>query len=167
MARGPLPGSTCTVCRHPQVSSINALIGQPGVPATKIEKQFGLTRGSVLRHWRSQHPGTPSQSGVQNHNGFQPPAGATPRQKLELLIATLEAQAATGNIRTDVFRELRLAYADLDKMGGGEPPSEVTVAEVQGAAELAAGLFDLTTKYPQIRDDVTALLRAVGLLREA
>lgn len=170
MAKGPVIGATCTVCRHPQATSINGLLGQPGYPATRIEKQFGLSRGSVLRHWRANHPGVPvvvPQGAAVPGGGFAPPAGATPRQKLELLIATLEAQAAQGNIRTDVFRELRLAYADLDKLAGGEPPAEVTVAEVRGAAELAEGLSDFVRRHPEHAAELREVLRAAGLFREA
>lgn len=107
----------------------------------QVAKAFGLKRGAILRHRRSSHPGVPGQVVADEAEAFKPAEGETAREKLLALIAYLEGLATDGSMRTDLARELRMAYTDLGKLPGGAPPAELSFRDVDGLEQFLADVL--------------------------
>jgi len=152
-------GATCTVCNHANATAINAALASGQMSQRRIADQFGLKHDAVRRHVINRHPGVI----VASDTPALPPLeeGASPREKLERLIAQLEAQMTGGNARVDVSRELRLAYGDLEKMSGGASPIPTSYRDLEGWAEYEAAVFAALEPFPEAQAALAAALKAL------
>lgn len=96
---------TCTVCASPDLAAIDSLLMGP-TSHRQIAVKYGLTRHAVDRHAGNGH--------VAGNAVAVPLNGGD----LDTLIAHLEAQQQAYPNRTDISRELRIAYAERAKRAG-------------------------------------------------
>ena len=153
---GPLSGAQCTICNDPQRAQIDAAL-QGGMAIRKTASTFSVKYDATRRHWMNHV--VPTVQGA-NPNGWQPPAGASWRDKMEALATALE----TGKIRSDMAAQLRMAYKELDEADTGGP-LELTVADVPGLAEMMGELFLALDPYPQAREAMGKVMRKHGFLQ--
>lgn len=158
---GPIIGSACTVCNHPQASSLNAALAG-GRSARRVAADFGLGKDAVLRHVTNQHPGAPQKNQPRVPAPTLQISEGLPRERLEALLRQLEAQAAAGPVSPLLAQQLRQGYKDLDAMQGPPPPTEVTMRDVAGLQELLSDLFLALEPYPEARKAMSAVLERHG-----
>lgn len=104
---------TCTVCRHPDVAQIDALLRNGESHRMVATKWHGqLTRHAIDRHAANGHVAAEAPGAETAPN----PANGD--NDLDSLITHLEAQLKQQPGRADLARELRIAYADRAKMRG-------------------------------------------------
>lgn len=155
---GPLPGSQCVVCNHPQVAAINAAIAA-GRPSRRVAADFGIAgKDSILRHVTNQHPGAPPKPAPRGSHPSLRPVGGLPRERLEALLKVLEAQAASGPVSPLLAQQLRQGYKDLDAMQGPPPQTEVRMRDVSGLTELLADLLLALEPFPDARRALSTVL---------
>ncbi len=157
---GPNIGVMCTVCNHPQKAMIDAALTGTRKPSFRaIAASYGLKYDAVRRHMMN-HVVPAAQAA--NPLGWQPPAGASWKEKMEALALALE----TGRVRSDVAAQLRLAYKELDEQDGMDAPVPITMRDVPGLAEAWGEVFMFLRRWPQARDEWAAIMRKHGLAGE-
>jgi hypothetical protein len=182
MPGGPAPGSTCTACNHPGIVLITKAIND-GQSDYKVAGAFGLPRGVIQRHRTNRHQGVTQAAATRGKDlgaarRADPPPGsgddlpdlgpdATPREKLQALVSRLEQEVqGLDYLKPDLARELRLAYADLEKMADGLPPAVVRAADVPGLVEFLYDVHRALQPFPEARRALEAVFakhRHVGV----
>lgn len=166
---GPAPGQTCSVCNSPAIALITNQMNQ-GVSDYKIAGTFSLRRNSVRNHRVNGHAGVkeaartrgadlgavtrddPPADGAGPQAPEEFPAEGTPREQMDWLAGRLRSQIVEGeDIRPELARELRLSIEAQSKMGGGEPPPVVKVADVEGLRELFHAMHLALRPFPEAR----------------
>lgn len=144
------PAGTCTVCAHPSRLQIDQDLAR-GLQPAAAARQWTLSQAAIRRHVGSRHVELPAPPAGANENGevIDIPPDGTPRERLQVLIRALEERVTSGRARTDDFRELRIAYKDLDQMSGGAAPTEVSIDQVAGWREFLADFWKTMRKYPE------------------
>lgn len=153
---GPAVGSQCTVCNHPQATEINVAVAS-GQPRRVVARRFALGHDALNRHYHHGHPGVVAAPEPLRKT-LPAGEGATPRENLEAVIAMYGAKLRAGTLRVDEARELRVASAALDEMGGGEAPVPQTWREVGGWQELEAEIFAALEPFPEARQALACAL---------
>lgn len=149
----PVTTATCSVCNHPAILKIDRYLGQPGMAYARAARRWPPLSEDALQRHHKNHV-TPTNIG-----GLTAPQGpnVSARDKLLALIGQLEQQAKMG-MRTDLARELRLAYADLDKLADHSAPETVTSAQVEGMDEFLKELAQALRPFPEASRVVGALV---------
>lgn len=155
----PAPGQRCLVCNHPAVVLITRLINE-GVSDRKVAGQFGLKSHAPVRNHRvARHPGVTVGEAPAIPDVGDLPEDAGPRERLAHLAKQLEAQAAEGDVRPELAREIRLTQEALAKIGSPEPPPVVQVKDVVGLRELFDEMHRALDRWPEARDAVADIWR--------
>lgn len=164
------PTGSCTVCAHPSQTVIDQDL-QRGMTAGQVARTYTLSVSAVQRHVAGGHVSTPGAPSEGNQNGevIVIPPDASPRERLQVLITALEQRITTGRARTDDFRELRIAYKDLDQLSGGAAPTVVTIDQIVGWREFLKDFWETMKTHPEARRAFAELARRhqIGVPRAA
>lgn len=157
---------SCSVCSDPRREQIDAEL-RAGRSKLGIVRRYNVGRGAINGHTLNGHvrPGPEEPTDIEETLELAAD-DATPRERLETLIKGLEQQvkAAGKTPRTDLIRELRLAYGDLAKL---EPPREaqtVDVTEVPELVEFFSEVFVALEPFPEARQALRPVLEKHGVL---
>lgn len=142
----------CSVCTHRDVKLIDEAL-RNGMSQRGAATRFGVTHDALRRHAVNGH--------IDDYDGPAPKvkANGTPREDLESVRKLLVAKLASGAIRTDEIRELRITLETLDKLSGGDKPEVTSVYDLDGYRELEAAMFDALEPYPDARKALAGVLR--------
>lgn len=157
--------------------------------ARQVAERFGVAPAAMYRHLQNGHVvrkavvrdlnrreavGALAQAAAEAPQSApqvpvastdSPPDAATlsARQRLVAVAQKLEARAAQSGMRSDIARELRLTYAELDRLDAGNGPTEVRVKDVEGLPELLGDLFKALEPFPDARRAMGAVLDKHGV----
>jgi hypothetical protein len=148
---GPIPGSRCTVCNHPNHGAIDAALAG-GRSSRLVAKDFNVGHDAVNRH-KANHLAPALASSAP----WTPKSGQSREEALDEIISAV----ASGKMRPDQAAQIRIALKEKDEAGG---PADLTVrvADVPGLADLFADVSDALAPWPKAHEAVLAALKKHG-----
>lgn len=125
-----------------------------GMSQREIAKLMGVSKTALQRLFDKDGTRQPPPSGTAS----PPPPGLSLHGRLEAMVQRLEQQASgsSGSALIGAVRELRLALAELSRLGGAAPA--ITVEQVEGWPELRTQIIEALLPYPEAHE---AVLRAL------
>lgn len=151
---GPVSGTGCAVCEHPEHVTINALLNEGTVSRRKIARDFGLGKDSVSRHCWKRHRGyDPKVPAARPDDESGEPLDE--RGSLVVQRGQLE-QEMVARPRSDISRELRQVNARIAEIDGAGRAKLLSVEDVLGLPEQIARWLKALEPFPDARDAMLA-----------
>lgn len=151
---GPAIGSTCTVCQHERVKTIDQELQRGVISRRRIARQFAVDNTSLNRHFHNGHMVVPTSAPEEAL-----PAAITIEEKLLWLIGKLEVAITSGQVRSDVIRELRMLYKEQREASPPPPLQATTYKDVGGWADYEQAVYEALMPFPDARQALSRALR--------
>ncbi len=144
---GPIIGSTCQVCHHPQVTAINALL-TTRQSTRSIAASMGVNYSALRRHKANHVPGARSSS----RPPVAPPAsGSSPADIMRSIVdglAAVDVASLSPMAHTRHIDAYRRAVESLAKMEPPTEPKSWRIVDIEGLPEMFGEMLDALDPYP-------------------